>query len=227
MTYRDDETHRYGIDMSKWFCFAQSTTGKILGVFHPKNEENEIINFKKSIAAAFQANFKGTSEEDEGDSQTFHHSHYKYIYISVIIISLYYLYRYYSENNRQIQQRTVDENDVIQYAGNSKTPKKALHFHQEDKIEVDEKKRIYFSTGKSTIDVRGPGKADEDEEDGYSLHDLPSLKATSEYKLVLSYCEENYNPIGKKQSRRVRGLKSNAITDDILAKNDQSMCYRC
>ena len=81
MTYSDDKTRRYGIGMSKWFCFAQSTTGKILGVFHPKNEENEIINFKKTIAAAFQANFKGTTEEDEGDSQTFHHSHYKYIYI--------------------------------------------------------------------------------------------------------------------------------------------------
>ena len=81
MTCSDDETRTYGIGMSKWFCFAQSTTGKILGVFHPKNEDNEIINFKKTIAAAFQANFKGTAEEDEGDSQTFHHSHYKYIYI--------------------------------------------------------------------------------------------------------------------------------------------------
>ena len=42
------------------------------------------------------------------------------------------------------------------------------------------KKRIYFSTGKSTIDVRGPVKADKDKEEGYSLHDLPSLNATSE-----------------------------------------------
>lgn len=73
----DNETQTYGIDMSKWFCFAQSTTGKILGVFYPKNEDNEIVNFKKSIASTFQANFKGTTEEDEGDSQSFHRSHYR------------------------------------------------------------------------------------------------------------------------------------------------------
>lgn len=73
----DDETQMYGIDMSRWFCFAQSTTGKILGVFYPKNEDVEIVNFKKSIASTFQANFKGTTEEDEGDSQSFHRSHYR------------------------------------------------------------------------------------------------------------------------------------------------------
>ena len=63
--------------MSKWFCFAQSTSGKILGVFHPKNENREIVNFKKVIAAAFQANFRETPEECEGDSQSFHRSHYR------------------------------------------------------------------------------------------------------------------------------------------------------
>ena len=70
-----DETQAY--DMSKWFCFAQSTTGKILGVFHPKNEDREIVNFKKAIASAFQANFRKTTERDERDSQSFHRSHYR------------------------------------------------------------------------------------------------------------------------------------------------------
>lgn len=67
--------------MSKWFCFAQSTTGKIVAVFYPKDQKEDIINLKKSIAASFQANFKGTAKEEERDSQSFHHSHYRYLNI--------------------------------------------------------------------------------------------------------------------------------------------------
>ena len=67
--------------MSKWFCFTQSTTGKIVGVFYPKDEKH-IINLKKSIAASFQANFKGTTKEEERDSQSFHRSHYRYLNIN-------------------------------------------------------------------------------------------------------------------------------------------------
>ena len=43
-----------------------------------KNDDANGINFKKSIAAAFQANFKGTSEEEETDPQSKHVSHYKW-----------------------------------------------------------------------------------------------------------------------------------------------------
>ena len=63
---------------NKWFCFAQSmSSGKVLGVFHPKVEEGWIVNFKKSIASAFQANYKGTTVTNETDSQSRHTSHYK------------------------------------------------------------------------------------------------------------------------------------------------------
>ena len=136
---------------------------------------------------------------------------------------LYYFHRYYSENSRQIQKRTADEGDIIEYAENSKTSKKSLHFHQEDKIEIDKNKIIYFSTGKSTIDVRRPGKTDKDEDKEDLSHDVPSLKATSEYKLILSYCEKNLHPAIEKKSRLVHSLKSKGITDDIIAKNDQGI----
>ena len=43
----------YSIDMTKWFYFAQSTIGKIVGVFYPKDEKENIINLRKSIAASF------------------------------------------------------------------------------------------------------------------------------------------------------------------------------
>ena len=35
-------------------------------------------DFKKAIAAAFQANFKGTEEEEEIDPQSKHISHYRW-----------------------------------------------------------------------------------------------------------------------------------------------------
>lgn len=64
--------------LGKWFCFVQSTSsGAVLGVFHDKDEEEWIVNFKKSIASAFQANYKGTSVTNETDSQSRHISHYK------------------------------------------------------------------------------------------------------------------------------------------------------
>ena len=63
--------------LAGWFCFVQTSEGKVVSVFHGKNDDIEGINLKKSIAAAFQANFKGTSEEEETDPQSKHVSHYK------------------------------------------------------------------------------------------------------------------------------------------------------
>ena len=62
--------------LGKWFCFVQSYTGKIPAVYHPDSEPAHVISLKKSIAAAFQANFKGTEEEEEIDPQSQHKSHY-------------------------------------------------------------------------------------------------------------------------------------------------------
>ena len=63
--------------LAGWFCFVQTAEGKIVSVFHGKNDDADGINFKKSIAGAFQANFKGTSVEEETDPQSKHVSHYK------------------------------------------------------------------------------------------------------------------------------------------------------
>ena len=60
-----------------WFCFVQTAEGKVVSVFHSRNENLEAVNFKKSIAAAFQANFKGTTQEEETDPQSKHISHYR------------------------------------------------------------------------------------------------------------------------------------------------------
>ena len=75
----DDKSYQKLSDdiTNNWFCYVQSTAGKILSVLYPKDDEQEIVNLKKGIVAAFQANFKSTSIEDESDSQSHHHSHYK------------------------------------------------------------------------------------------------------------------------------------------------------
>jgi hypothetical protein len=63
--------------LKKWFCFVQSSNGKIPAVYHPVSEPDHVTSLKKSIAAAFQANFEGTEEEEEIDPQSQHRSHYR------------------------------------------------------------------------------------------------------------------------------------------------------
>ena len=64
--------------MSQWFCFVRNSNGKVVGILHPVDEDSDVVNFKKSIAAAFQANFAGTQDENETDSQSHHTSHYRF-----------------------------------------------------------------------------------------------------------------------------------------------------
>ena len=64
--------------LSGWFCYAQSDEGQVVSVFHSQDEDMEAVNFKKGIAAAFQANFRGTEEAVEIDSQSKHMSHYRF-----------------------------------------------------------------------------------------------------------------------------------------------------
>jgi len=65
--------------MSQWFCFVQTADGKVVAVEHPAKENVEVVNFKKGIAAAFQANFKGTTVEEEEDTSSLHRSSYRFV----------------------------------------------------------------------------------------------------------------------------------------------------
>ncbi len=59
------------------FQFVQSFTGRIIAVFHSREEDSEISNLKKKIVSAFQANFKRTSRQYEADPQSAHVARYK------------------------------------------------------------------------------------------------------------------------------------------------------
>ena len=62
--------------MKGWFKFLQSEDGSIVAVYHSREETTDVINFKKSIAASFQANFKGTKSKVEADPQSIHKANY-------------------------------------------------------------------------------------------------------------------------------------------------------
>ncbi len=63
--------------MAGEFCFTQTDDGKIVEVSYPDGESSEAVNFKKGIVAAFQTNFKGTAEQEEEDTTSFHKSAYR------------------------------------------------------------------------------------------------------------------------------------------------------
>ena len=64
-------------DVSGWFKFLQTDDGSIGSVFHSREEKSNIVNFKKTIAAAFQANFKKTRTKVEADPQSVHVAEYR------------------------------------------------------------------------------------------------------------------------------------------------------
>ena len=93
---------------------------------------------------------------------------------------------------------------------------------------MDDRKRVYLSTGMTTVDIGDKDKVDEDNKKSFendtfdSSNDLPSLKSTTEYKLVLSFCQDDVSSV-KDQSRHVRNLKSKGVADEIIAKKDQGI----
>ena len=56
--------------MSGWFKFVQTKNGSIPAVFHNNEDDHASINFKRGIAAAFQANFEGIYQPKSRDRPT-------------------------------------------------------------------------------------------------------------------------------------------------------------
>ena len=63
--------------LSGWFCFIQTLDGKVVTTEYPEGDSVEAVNIKKSIAAAFQTNFKGTRREREEDTMSQHMAMYR------------------------------------------------------------------------------------------------------------------------------------------------------
>ena len=59
------------------FCFVQAENGRVVEISYEEGSDPEGVNLKKSIAAAFQANFQNQEEEEEEDPQSVHVAHYR------------------------------------------------------------------------------------------------------------------------------------------------------
>ena len=62
---------------SKGFCFIQTADGLIADVIYPEGENTQVVNIKKSIASAFQANFQKQAAREEADVSGVHRANYK------------------------------------------------------------------------------------------------------------------------------------------------------
>ena len=71
---------------SGWFKFVQTEDGSVPAVFHSREENAEILNIKKAIAAAFQANFEGTQAKMEADPQSVHLAEYRFVTVSCVTL---------------------------------------------------------------------------------------------------------------------------------------------
>jgi hypothetical protein len=67
---------------------VQTSDGKIVAVHHANDQSSDAVDFKKSIAAAFQANFRGTEQEEEDDPQSDHISHYRYTIYTLLLLCM-------------------------------------------------------------------------------------------------------------------------------------------
>ena len=83
----DEGEKEYIARMQGWFEFVQSEDGSIPVIRHSRDEDPEVINIKKAVVSAFQANFKGTKVKEEADPQSHHKAEYTYVYVLSLYIS--------------------------------------------------------------------------------------------------------------------------------------------
>ena len=75
-----EEASKYNTElMMGWFQFVQTEDGSIPATYYSREENQEIVNTKKAIVSAFQANFLGTTTKEEADPQSMHMAEYRYV----------------------------------------------------------------------------------------------------------------------------------------------------
>ena len=75
----DGAVRDYMQKMEGWFEFVQTEDGSIPVTRFSREEDREVVNIKKAVVSAFQANFKGTSVKEEADPQSLHTAEYTYV----------------------------------------------------------------------------------------------------------------------------------------------------
>ena len=209
--------------LSGWFCFVQTEDGKVVAIQHAANESDEAANFKKAIAAAFQANFKGTSNEEEVDTQSYHIAHYRYMCLlySTVRSSLslsWPIFNRYEQAQDGIKKmhRRIEEDDVISYSTGA--PKEDLKFTQNEDIEY-RNGSLHHSSGNTEVKIKDSQGRENEDDDQPSLSDI--LSARGSYTLDLQHCYSAPQRQGDRQRRNVQ-IDENMQQEDLSAKFDKS-----
>eukprot|EP00731_Ephydatia_muelleri_P006289 Em0003g537a len=161
------------------FCFIQTSDGKIVVVQHNLDEKISVANLKKGIAAAFQGNFKQTTEKIEEDTQSLHISQYRYETPG---------------EDHVIMYRTVDSKNIIQSAFNGEN-ERPIDIHKSEVVEY-KKRVLQSSSGTVKVTVSGPGQS---QQFSYQSADSDTydesfgnneLSGTGKYTLQLQKCSK-------------------------------------
>eukprot|EP00731_Ephydatia_muelleri_P006400 Em0003g648a len=190
------------------FCFVQTSEGKIVSVHYGPDEKPAIVNLKKAVAAAFQANFKYTEQEVEEDTLTTHVSQYRYENLGP---------------DHWIMRRTVKPSDVIRFASNEMHRKSRLEVQKAEMVEYKEGV-LLKSSGTLFVNAKGPM----DTQDDATAHFTPADVDQASYDATAGsnelYGTGTYSLVLKKRSRKLWSASYQALltTDDCLsAQNDE------
>ena len=72
-----EEALKRSLLLSGWFFFVQTEDGSIPITLYSREDNQEVVNMKKAIVSAFQANFAGTKIKEEADPQSLHKAEYR------------------------------------------------------------------------------------------------------------------------------------------------------
>ena len=129
-----------------------------MSVHYSPRDTREVVNVKKGIAAAFQGNFKNTDVEVEQDIQSKHYSHYRFVLTGALYsnVTLYFRTCSYEtiSPDHVIMHRTVDSENVIQYAS-SELSGKPISIQRAEDIEYN-KGKLLRSVGTTVVNANGP-----------------------------------------------------------------------
>ncbi|CAI8021652.1 hypothetical protein GBAR_LOCUS12822 [Geodia barretti] len=197
---RETLMREYALErLSGWFCFVQTTFGQVVSVFHSTTEEVEVVNIKKGIASAFQANLRGTTEETEIDPQSKHISHYSYPD---------------SVDEVRKMRRTIDSEDIIEFPMH--IPTRDVKLHEEEDIEYKDG-RLIKSNGTLHLSIDSSSTSRLEGSDEFSN----AFTAHGSFSMELKLCR-----ISARFSRKRRAIQksvdgSYSVEENLMATFDE------
>ena len=189
-----------------------------MAVHHSVDEDDQAVDFKKSIAAAFQANFKGTDQEEENDPQSAHLAHYRYVAILslqlVPIATSLMICRYDKDTasesrNVQKMHRSIKSDDVIDYSTGAR--KRDIQLTKDEDIEYRDG-ILYHSSGDSLVKIKDRKETQDDSQKSFS----DAFSAHGSYNLDLHECHPQTVEERSRQRRNVDDQMSQNMKEEGL-----------